>query len=1526
MQERELICTEETGGRAALAQGLQKGAAAIVARRRRERQQREHNSRIASLSAEEAHWRQRIAEVCGMEALALLEVQLSLYYEWNDEQEVLARTAAKGGYRASWNVARRAEKARWEAERLAREAMIAEEDALRKAIRKEEALLWPGILEACARDYDEAHEREMERLDRQRREEAARKRAEEMAREKREKEERDRQKAYRDFLQRQHHQRERVEADSINGRKHARTEQVAELKGIESLFSCADPYFKARQKLWVMQQMYQELLAEPPVAALDVNDELAYHFHSTMRASQVAPSIVCRMGMSEKWLSFMTELHKRIIAQVAECESVRKDCLQKLSRCFASQDAPTQDGKDVPTSPSTPPEAYEGGSFATSTTLNTSFATTSSEQPVASPMASVANHPLRMELEKKLSQPTIFNEPLIEFIKENKETMIGCVMKVEVSALPFTPVVSDRLREFEALLYEGTCPCVGAGAILDTEDESALSSMMLSQQSIDLARQRKRRGYVAEEEDDSHEMIPTESLAMVRPAAAIEVELPPGREGEATCLSADVITNELRKVKYQTGSVTLDETVLRVVKVALAIEVWGDHRRQSVIRQNVARSVYLAVCLPFVWVPPSSRYAIFQEGTAPDAFRLLSKLRCWEQPHVARSPRGEYSVEPNSGSNFDQATIAVEFTRGYSIDDQIVFVSNADVVWLEVTPEGETLLCFNPTRSEKVVVGRVTKGELRKSSQASVPLKNDNHLMELRIETKRCNAEWLRRILSRLRYTNASPDPIVGFRDVEVRVTDAKGHSSVAVVTIEVLPVDSPTEVILSSNRVYYHCSSVAASLLHYLPRRPSVRVFGDIKLRDVDTDHFAGGFLGVELSTFNDPDSLFFHCPREDEAAASGYRQSDITIGPNGAVFDGGVEVATMEETDDLEAARPIHSLRFAFGMDGATTIKSVERILSCIEFGSFDAEPPVGERVVRIVLQVGTTCGKVDADGAPVVEAIDESEWSDPVASEVTVQVTSSLLSVRGTRWSKEYRTGSGVVKFVAVDMSSVDHDYHNGAIDVSIVSNASEDDAINVILPDDFRLVPRSGAALGASMGRSLRYSPATASLLSPDERRARSVEECFADYDKDLVFSGATVGQVAKAGSHLIMKFGRNAPIKRRHISTLLHSLVYCHRGVASSTKAIMVKVKDAEASASIVLFEIAICGCGAVTQISVQLPTPCRISFPFSEDLLALRGCAQLLPFGEVTLYDPDTQYFDGGSIAAEVVEGVGVDNFRLLEPMEQRLCVTKSTHDLPKLPFTGLFLEGTQLKCIDGSEDVTLGTVSLSLPDPTFDRSHRITITFQTFHPPRFTIPVCEYLLSCIAYDCTTIHEPTEKTFLFSIRDPTNPVDGQMRLDVAFRSSPVRVDPAVVAASMGAASLVLFGHTLQFLQPEMFAFSTPFAHQKVTAGFQLSFTLKEGCTADELQFANAAYNVDSNGQLLRGDCVIGTISSTREKLVLNVVPRKDLKSSAVIEFVRSVAISLGASEGRRTIEFRLCDTTSGGSPTVCEVFVDVSSV
>eukprot|EP00759_Apiculatamorpha_spiralis_P010039 PhF_6_TR17029/c1_g1_i2/m.25858 len=268
--------------------------------------------------------------------------------------------------------------------------------------------------------------------------------------------------------------------------------------------------------------------------------------------------------------------------------------------------------------------------------------------------------------------------------------------------------------------------------------------------------------------------------------------------------------------------------------------------------------------------------------------------------------------------------------------------------------------------------------------------------------------------------------------------------------------------------------------------------------------------------------------------------------------------------------------------------------------------------------------------------------------------------------------------------------------------------------------------------------------------------------------DILWNKSVVGVVSATGRNLLeIVFNRGGNVLgRKEITAIIRAITYCNssQNPQALEKRVKITVKDSSVTYSQGLM---------VVQIQRFDDPP---EFRIQNDKMVYRqganeleetcaGAYPLVPMDQGYVFDPDTTYFDGGTLSVENVAGAcRGDNLYFLTVLQQRAQYQK----LKRPPAHILSItEGNKLTTIDG---IIIGEVEY--PKNTFMQTSDIVIRFHEHSPKMVSIDMVSFVLNSIGF-ATTSDRVREgmRIYRATVTDGVNTLNGKVTLQVDVQSA-----------------------------------------------------------------------------------------------------------------------------------------------------------
>ena len=343
---------------------------------------------------------------------------------------------------------------------------------------------------------------------------------------------------------------------------------------------------------------------------------------------------------------------------------------------------------------------------------------------------------------------------------------------------------------------------------------------------------------------------------------------------------------------------------------------------------------------------------------------------------------------------------------------------------------------------------------------------------------------------------NFSRDPVPGDRVLQVSMVNPRGDCSSSNINIEIVAEDNPTTMEIATNRLLFR-QMCAASLP--LQRRkyvslPILRPCLGVKVDDVDTDRFVGGYIECVISPssgMQKGDLLVWACPvattreqsnsmdpstvhvfmKDNSEKAVMFEHRQVASIVKGIVLDHpGTQrrealeslVATVDD-DELEA------VSLLFTQDGSASIACCSKALEAVGWTSTLWRPREGERQVDIFLQPGHSIPRQSVDtfknknlvSLMNSDSTNNKQLDPPLEDKITIRITPEFFEV--SQLTLQYREGSGTVRLAPFELLSDTlgyecSEYSRGFIMLEIIEGGTVHDSICMRDSSDLRLIKR------------------------------------------------------------------------------------------------------------------------------------------------------------------------------------------------------------------------------------------------------------------------------------------------------------------------------------------------------------------------------------------------------------------------------------------------------------------------------------
>ena len=897
----------------------------------------------------------------------------------------------------------------------------------------------------------------------------------------------------------------------------------------------------------------------------------------------------------------------------------------------------------------------------------------------------------------------------------------------------------------------------------------------------------------------------------------------------------------------------------------------------DVVEVEATAECRLLVNPPLIHIPKEFRIITYVEDTSLDKGALVTDVSVSEVPwrvahpeQVDNSSDGLTVAEENAlygVCSYNGGCLIINYLANYSPDDEIILRRYFED---DISISAGKYLHYGD-RGEGPIVAEVESGQLvthKEREEKGVVVSSQE--LKIRFTSDLCKANFVVKLLKRLRYVNVSQNPSVLQRELGITLCPPGSHLGSQVrIDIEVVSEDDPTLLELTTRKLFYRpmgSQSVPEHLRCHL-KKSELPLFYNCRLLDPDTVHVKGGSIKVSCVQGSGKGDSFVL--REDSLLAtqqvciSFSSFVEITIrffkikqnlkqinGISVIIYDKQPVAKVLEHTSEV--------LQVQLSSLGHGSIPFIQHLLRNIVYVNTQYSPAESWRTYDLSIYLGPS---IDVPSEPdegkdlsiyIVEDTgkDEEEEGDQLLEDkVEVRLAMELFEV-GSHWSLEYKEGTGAVRLapfeVCPDQQGFVESYTDGYLLVEVTQGATTDDILNLRAPvagkdGEMKITLRPGvdtiedellgpSTLDPKTPRGV--SPSESSFSEPqpeelardssgseilngstqsnleDERNLRDrvrtkiqqaisvkreqrdnmLQQAKQDLKKmvrhgvderagkgevtvsDITTSGKKVGTLIIQPSKLLVRFASKG-VSRKDVLATLRLLTYANRSNVPDVlqKIIRISVKDSALVPTQAIVVVDIQDIDDVTEIRLA---SCRPKFrPGMKKILDM-GCYALAGLRRAALTDPDTEFFDGGSLVVELVGGgTKGDTLSFMTPEQQHAIrleandyynEMKTQHqqnetapiwDIPI--YEGTFtVNGKQIF----DNDFLIGI--LDYPRCSAPGCNNIRVQFTNKHPqPSITIAMVSYALNCIAYNTASDRlQSGQRTYLIKVKDAENPV------------------------------------------------------------------------------------------------------------------------------------------------------------------------
>eukprot|EP01062_Namystynia_karyoxenos_P072655 TRINITY_DN68_c0_g1_i1.p1 TRINITY_DN68_c0_g1~~TRINITY_DN68_c0_g1_i1.p1 ORF type:complete len:1515 (+),score=508.49 TRINITY_DN68_c0_g1_i1:2822-7366(+) len=305
--------------------------------------------------------------------------------------------------------------------------------------------------------------------------------------------------------------------------------------------------------------------------------------------------------------------------------------------------------------------------------------------------------------------------------------------------------------------------------------------------------------------------------------------------------------------------------------------------------------------------------------------------------------------------------------------------------------------------------------------------------------------------------------------------------------------------------------------------------------------------------------------------------------------------------------------------------------------------------------------------------------------------------------------------------------------------------------------------------------------------------------------DVFFGERQIGTMHESGRGLLLvQFRGDAktPVMRKHVLAVLKNLSYSNFSSDPQVleKMVRITISDQPPAFSQCIVKIHIHPVDDVTEIlaeSLRLrytPVPPALERPFC-----------LCPYGKAKLYDPDTDFFDGGYIAVqELSRPIKGDRLGFLSKLEQELVLESIPEEMQTTegPFCAgevysirVAEDGKRVfRVRDSGKKLGIGSPrgvdEVHVANLEFDKERRnLKIEFMKPSDKRVVpLTLASYILNCISFshDSQDLKpKPQARTYAIKVCDGDNPQEGKIKLTVDTYPPPCIFTPWSWTAEAG---------------------------------------------------------------------------------------------------------------------------------------------
>ena len=512
-------------------------------------------------------------------------------------------------------------------------------------------------------------------------------------------------------------------------------------------------------------------------------------------------------------------------------------------------------------------------------------------------------------------------------------------------------------------------------------------------------------------------------------------------------------------------------------------------------------------------------------------------------------------------------------------------------------------------------------------------------------------------------------------------------------------------------------------------------------------------------------------------------------------------------------------------FSLKGAASMDAVRDIIKTICFLPI-IKPAEFNRSIELEVQTGITVGKTDSFGKVAsvkTDLIDAALFHPSLKTTVHVRVTLPLFTLVGKSSLLRYTEGAGALRIASFETSNdlMTDGYEGGYVRVEFAEGFCQDDMIGfreegfllkqrdvvdsqlpfaVLVAHSDRFEEEKTGRKGGKRAvddeeelktlQSFRFNKSGSPVYRSPQTRMRlpQTSRCTVS---EVFCESKFIGIMTACKEALQISFVRPAKaekekfVARKEISAILRAITYSNtsKDPQSLSKVLRVNVSDGSPLASQAIVEVQIQPVDDVTDILLKND---RLRYRPCDDDAAMPFL--ISPLGEADIYDPDTEYFDGGFISAEITSGASKgDSLGILTADQQRaqiaaapqmkqvyaaMCSRPPPRPVRTLTDPSQFVfdvaeEGKKIVAVNGSF-----TCNVAYPlTKNCKDSHDVKVTFPMEAKQAASLDVVMYILNCFTFGSTMKEKLREgaRTVLLKVGDRHNPQHGKAKLTVDVR-------------------------------------------------------------------------------------------------------------------------------------------------------------